>query len=704
MNNPIENPAARPFTCPPGVSEYYFQAAGCAHVGEGDCIEKYGFQADGIVIPFHDLNGQPIMDQGRPFVRVRLHHVIGERKYHQRPGSDGHIYIPTGFSDLPKQNTLIFTDDEFKAAVLVEAGCAAIGLCAGAARRVKRDNGLSYELNDELAVVLLEHKPARVILLGNTDDSLSAQFAIETARLQSLLCDVKRFPFLQSVSVTNPPIFSPQGIDDCRAALGDGFQAWLDQLLAEALELPATVTAGEIFCDLLQRDLEDLKKLLAKGGHVARRARITVLQSAHRLWKKTGVRLELKPLLAELFDVKQSTVAGLVNDAGSELSEELSATSGTAKDSLSSAFNLADVEPWQDPVDGPQVLDATSATFSRYLALPPGAADAMALWVLHTHAVDAFEFTPRLNVTSPEKRCGKTTTRDILALLVQRPLPTENLSAPVLFRVVEASRPTVLADEYDSWLHEGDELRGMFNAGHKRGAQALRCAGDSHDVRGFRVFAPAVLCGIGPLPGTLHDRSIIIRLERAKPGELRERFDSRRASGVKELCRKLARWALDNFKCLENCDPRMPDGAFNRVADNWRPLFAIAEIVGGDWPQRAVDAFVKLTSTMDADAQGIGIMLLADLKGIFDECQSDRIFSKHLVGALNDMIERPWPEAKHGKPISETWLARRLRPFGISPRTLRIGRETRAKGYDIADFADAFERYLSDQGLLSVTP
>ena len=237
----------------------------------------------------------------------------------------------------------------------------------------------------------------------------------------------------------------------------------------------------------------------------------------------------------------------------------------------------------------------------------------------------------------------------------------------------------------------------MLNAGHRRGGQALRCEGENNEVRAFNVFAPAVLCGIGALPGTLHDRSIVVRLERAKPGELRERFDSRRIECETELCRKLARFCADNKARLEACEPPLPSGAFNRLADNWRPLFAIAEIAGGDWPQRAAAAFSKLTAKTDADAQGMGAMLLADIQQVFNETSAERTFSKSLVEALCAMTDRPWPEAHKGKPISETWLARRLHTFGVASKTLRIA-DGRGKGYEATDFADAFERYLPATG------
>jgi Protein of unknown function (DUF3631) len=359
---------------------------------------------------------------------------------------------------------------------------------------------------------------------------------------------------------------------------------------------------------------------------------------------------------------------------------------------------LPDVEIWPEAVNGAEVLSQVGDTFSQYIALPDGAADVLALWCAQAHGFQAFQCSPRLNVSSPEKGCGKTTLRDVVSIFVPRPLLTENLTVAVLFRVIEKHKPTILADECDSWLRDNEELRGLLNAGHRRGGQALRCEGESNEVRIFNVFAPAVLCGIGSLPGTLHDRSVIVRLERAKPGEVRARFDSRRVGRETELCRKLTRFIADNLAALETCDPTLPECAFNRLADNWRPLFAVAEIAGGDWSQRAADAFNKLTAKADLDAEGIGMMRLADVRRAFYEVGTDRIFSKSLVEQLCSMTDRPWPEANRGgKPITETWLARKLRSFRVASRNTRIGDE-QAKGYELTDFVEAFDRYLPRTG------
>jgi putative DNA primase/helicase len=368
------------------------------------------------------------------------------------------------------------------------------------------------------------------------------------------------------------------------------------------------------------------------------------------------------------------------------------------------AVDLADVEPWTEVVNGVAVLDEIAERTAAYVVMPPGAADVTALWIAHTHCYKVFTHTPRLNASSAERNSGKTTLRDVCAEFVARPLLTENTTCAVLFRLVHAQAPTLFADEYDAWLKDNEELRGLLNAGHRRGAIVHRCEGDGFAVRGFSVFAPVMLCGIGALPGTLHDRSIVIRLPRAKRGEIKARFDPRHVEVENELCRKLARWVADNRERIAACEPRLPEGMFNRVADNWRPLFAIAEVAGGNWPQRCANAYSKLQSSEFEDAETLRVGLLTDIQQIFagtwpplDEGEEptaiDRIFSKQLCEKLVEMKERPWPEIRKGKGITERWLAYNLAAFGIRPKMMRIGDDS-ARGYMLTEFKDAFERYV----------
>jgi hypothetical protein len=399
---------------------------------------------------------------------------------------------------------------------------------------------------------------------------------------------------------------------------------------------------------------------------------------------------------AELLDLvdRAEVVEASRTDADEQAGPEKSFERGATSNGLQgSEVTFPEIEPWLETVCGAKVLAEVSEAFSCYVILPAGAADVLALWCAHAHSFEAFQCSPRLNINSPEKGCGKTTLRDVIALFVPRPLLSENITTAVLFRVVQGHAPTILADEYDAWLGDNEELRGLFNAGHRRGAKVYRCEGKKNEVRGFAAYAPAVLCGIGALPGTLHDRSIVIRVERAKPGEIFNRFDSRYTQKEHEICRKLAHWMADNINRLEHADPKLPDCAYNRLADNWRPIFAIAEIAGGGWPRRACAAFAKLNAKIDMDGEGLGAMLLSDIRDIFTRTDADPFPSAVLADALIELEDRPWPEFSHGKPITKQKVSRMLKKFGIVSATKRIGDET-FKGYDRNSFDDAFARYL----------
>jgi putative DNA primase/helicase len=405
--------------------------------------------------------------------------------------------------------------------------------------------------------------------------------------------------------------------------------------------------------------------------------------------------VRLAKLTAPEYDRCRDAESKALGIRTSTLDNEVNKLRGEDAEVQGHSVDLPDVELWPEPVDGAQVLSEIADTFTQYVVLPDGAADTLALWTAHTHCFKVFVHTPRLNLHSPEKGCGKTTLLDVLATVVPRPMRAESITCAVLFRIIDSTAPSLLLDECDTYLKENEELRGLLNAGHKRGAMAYRVEGDSLEVRGFSAFAPCALAGIGSLPGTLHDRSIVIPLVRAKPGEVKARFDSRHIDHEQELCRKLARWCSDNAVQIGVIDPMLPDGAFNRLADNWRPFFAIAEIAGGDWPERAAAAFAKLTSRNDADGQGIGTMLLGDIKEVFVEVALERLFSKTLVERLVAMSDRPWGEIRKGHAITENWLAYRLKGFAIAPKTLRIADE-RAKGYELREFEEAFERYLPE--------
>ena len=212
------------------------------------------------------------------------------------------------------------------------------------------------------------------------------------------------------------------------------------------------------------------------------------------------------------------------------------------------------------------ILDRIADHVARYVVADRDQLVALALWVAHTHAIEAAEVTPYIAVTSAEKRSGKTLLQSVMAPLVARPLPTANATVAAIFRSLTEQPPaTLLWDEVDTSLHgrtpDAEERRGIVNAGYERGQSVLRCVGEGakQRVERFQVFGPKMLSGIGNLPGTIADRSIPIRLRRRAPHEEIERHRRREVLPIAESIREnLITWA-DHEPTIERLTAARPE-------------------------------------------------------------------------------------------------------------------------------------------------
>jgi hypothetical protein len=158
----------------------------------------------------------------------------------------------------------------------------------------------------------------------------------------------------------------------------------------------------------------------------------------------------------------------------------------------------------------------------------------------------------------------------------------------------------------------------------------------------------------------------------------------------------LKRWTADNTEAIAATEPEMPAGLYNRAADNWRPLLAIAAVAGSDWLARGHRAALQGVGA-DVDEGSRLELLLGDIRDVFDKLVSDkdRISSAHLIEGLVEIVPRPWAEyGRSGKPLTQNKLARLLKPLGIKPQVVRIGTET-PSGYYRHQFDEAWDRFLS---------
>jgi putative DNA primase/helicase len=368
-------------------------------------------------------------------------------------------------------------------------------------------------------------------------------------------------------------------------------------------------------------------------------------------------------------------------------------------------LDLPSPEPWPEPVEGDAVLDEIAMLLTKYVVMARHAADASALWILHTHLLDAAQAAPRFVIKSPEKRCGKTTLLALIGRLVPRPLLASNISPAAMFRSIDAAHPTLLIDEADTFiaLKKGasptpaaEELRGIFNSGHTRAtAYVVKVVGEEYEPRKFSTWASIALALIGNLPGTMEDRSIIIPLRRRLQLEKVVRYREDRDEGIRDIASRAAGWAAGHAAQIGDRDPDVPERLNDRAADNWRPLLAIADEAGGDWPERAQEAAIALSADGAADAESTGVRLLADIKAHFETTGLDKATSGELVSYLVALEGRPWAEwGRSGKEITKNQLAGLLRKFKIRPGDIRFASGRVLKGYLLADFEDAFARYL----------
>jgi hypothetical protein len=350
--------------------------------------------------------------------------------------------------------------------------------------------------------------------------------------------------------------------------------------------------------------------------------------------------------------------------------------------------------------DGAALLNDVYEFLGRFVAYPSNETRiAHTLWIAHTHLMDVWESTPRLAFLSPEPGSGKTRALEVSELLVPNPIEAWNVTPAYLFRKVGSAdgRPTVLFDEIDTVFgpkaKENEEIRGLINAGHRRGAVAGRCVIRGREVTTEEIpaYCAVAVAGLGSLPDSILTRAVIIRMRKRAPREKVEPFRRRKEQAYgNSLRNRLAKWAALVKPSIDGKWPDLPEGVTDRAADVWEPLLSVADAAGGDWPDIARGTAGTLVTLVREEALSLGTLLLADMRQIWDGAAA--MHSVNILAALHVLTEAPWADLR-GKPLTDRGLARLLSPYGVKPTMVRIG-EVQRRGYMLSDLEDAWARYL----------
>lgn len=352
------------------------------------------------------------------------------------------------------------------------------------------------------------------------------------------------------------------------------------------------------------------------------------------------------------------------------------------------------------PASIPQPLDDVLGYLRRFVAYPnEHAAVAHALWIVHTHAMDAWESTPRIAFLSPEPGSGKSRALEVSELLVPNPINAVNVSVAYLFRKVgdKDGRPTILYDEVDTVFTkagENEDIRGLLNAGHRKHSVVGRCVvyGKRIETEETPAYCAVALAGLGDMPDTILTRSVVVRMRRRAPTERIEPYRRRDVQPqADELRERVAEWVAEVLPRLRDARPAFPDGVVDRDADVWEALLAVADAAGGDWPARGRSAAAAMVAASRNATPSLGVRLLADLRTVFAD--ADRMSTDAILKALHAMDEAPWSDLR-GKPLDARGLALRLKPYGIGSKNVRDGAAV-VKGYERGELTDAWARYLS---------
>jgi hypothetical protein len=496
--------------------------------------------------------------------------------------------------------------------------------------------------------------------------------------------------------------------DEPNSAADKALTAGIDHLLLEDANVQITATpAGE-----------DANSILQSGGTAALSALLSDTYSPEL--SIAGEFVQLSRLDLVDYERERKLAAGRLGLRVSVVDAEVARRreAGSTRPAAAADVDTDDIELLDEPVDLAETLDAILTELQRYVVSSETALATVALWTAHTHlchhAYLRLQRTPRLAVQARTPGSGKTTLLETVAALVPRPRVAASLTASTVLRVVDQLHPVLLIDEADRVLYDqNSDLLSILNAGDRRATawveRSIPTSDGGWEVKRFSVWGPVAFAGIDELPPTQQDRSIVVQMQKALDRDIPDHLEDGNSTELVLLRRKLATWAHD----LEEFPrPVMPDvltRQAGRIGDNWRVLFAVAQLARGRWPglvERAALEAVNREGSLTVVQR-----LLESVHRVFQQRASDRsirtdddkirITTPDLIAALLADDQDEWSTSNRGRAVTWYWLRDNFRHLLDPPGTKEWEgpasggqRGKRYRGYLKSQFERAWERHL----------
>ncbi len=342
-----------------------------------------------------------------------------------------------------------------------------------------------------------------------------------------------------------------------------------------------------------------------------------------------------------------------------------------------------------DDISSSKLFERLEAFLRRFVIMDEDRTALLALWLMGTYCYTVFEYFPYLVLRSPEKRCGKSRTLDLISLLgFNAHQPTASPTEAQIFREPREDGGVQIYDELEGMT--GDKERwsavtSVFNAGFHKGQVVTRYKKTSQGQQKetFDTYVPRAIASISSLETTLEDRSIMVMMQRLLPGQQTERFSLRRLNHESQILRDdlyifvltrvqtiAALYDEGAFPCLSGLD--------HRAVDLWEPLLSIAAVidatsVAGTLTGRMIRLAAQLggerASRSADDTNPAIIEVLSECLSVGPEA---RITSEDLAERIR--LRLGW------NSLTPKALSNRLHPLGLKSTRWREGKQN-PRGY-----------------------
>jgi putative DNA primase/helicase len=359
-----------------------------------------------------------------------------------------------------------------------------------------------------------------------------------------------------------------------------------------------------------------------------------------------------------------------------------------------------------EDMNGAALMERLEAFLRRFVVMGEDLPALLAIWLAGTYGYMMFEYFPYLVLRSPEKRCGKSRTLDLIALLgFNAHQPTASPTEAQIFREPREDGGVQIYDELEGMT--GDKERwgavtSVFNVGFHRGSVVSRYkkTGQGQQKETFDTYGPRAIASISSLEATLEDRSIMVMMQRLLPGQQTERFSLRRLDHEAQRLRDdLYILALTTAPTIaelyDGAEFAGLQGLDHRAVDLWEPVLSIAAVIDASGTSSDLtNRMARLAERLGGDRNShSGDDTIPAIIETLNDClligSEAKISTKDLVEKVR--LRLGWDT------LTPKALANRLHPLGLRTDRWREGGDLR-RGYIVTrdQVDDLARRYIQE--------